>query len=69
MQPGMLTHQEQAVGFARTGQVEAAAAGGNMTSQSGALDATLLALEAAPAAYLGRQPLQPPLRLMHLPHR
>ena len=63
----MLTHQEEAVGLAGTGQVEAAAAGGDMTAQSGTLDATLLALQAAATPYLGRQPLQPPLCLMHLP--
>lgn len=62
----MPTHQEEAVGLAGAGQVEAAAAGGDMTAQSGTLGAALLALEAAAAAHLGRQPFQSPLCLMHL---
>lgn len=52
----MLTHQKQAVGVAGAGQVEAAAAGGNMAAQSGALGAALLALEAAAPPHLGGQP-------------
>ena len=63
----VVTHQEQAVGVAGAGQVEAAAAGGDMAAQGGALAAALLALQAAAPPDLGRQPLQPPICLMHLP--
>ena len=63
----VLTHQKQAVGVAGAGQVEAAAAGGNMAAQSSALGAALLALEAAAPPHLRGQPFQPPICLMHLP--
>lgn len=62
-----MTHQKQAVGVAGAGQVEAAAAGGDMATQGGALAAALLALQAAAPPNLCRQPLQSPICLMYLP--
>lgn len=61
------TDQQQAVGLAGAGQVEAAAAGGDMAAQGGPLGPALLALQAAPTPHLSRQPFKPPVALLHLP--